>query len=65
MDINYLFHRQQVERSRMAAADGDKARLAHAELARRYEQQIKQATDGSLQFRESGESDEEPPPASN
>ena len=44
MDLNYLFHRQQVERSRAQAAASDAAREAHEELARIYEEQIKQLT---------------------
>ena len=44
MDLNYLFHRQQVERSRARAADSKPAREAHEELAHRYEQRIEQLT---------------------
>ena len=44
MDLNYLFHRQQVERSRAEAAATEAAREAHEELARIYEEQIKQLT---------------------
>lgn len=40
MDLNYLFHRQQVERSRAEGAASESARRAHEELARRYEEQI-------------------------
>lgn len=49
-DLNYLFHRQQVERTRADAAESDEARAAHEELAHRYEAQINQATDGDFQF---------------
>ena len=50
MDLNYLFHRQQVERTRAEAADSDKARVAHEQLARCYETRINQATDGAFHF---------------
>ena len=50
MDLNYLFHRQQVERARTAAAQDDKAKQAHEQLARSYEAQIDQATDGEFAF---------------
>jgi hypothetical protein len=46
MDLNYLFHRQQVERTRADAADSTEARAAHEHLARCYETQINQATEG-------------------
>ncbi len=44
MDLNYLFHRQQVERTRAEAAQSSEARSAHEALARCYEAQINQAT---------------------
>ena len=50
MDLNYLFHRQQVERTRADAADSDNARVAHEQLARCYETQINQATEGAFHF---------------
>lgn len=40
MDLNYLFYRQQVERSRAEGASTEAARRAHEELARKYEEQI-------------------------
>ena len=40
MDLNYLFHRQQVERTRSEMAENEEARAAHEELAERYEEQI-------------------------
>lgn len=40
MDLNYLLHRQQVERSLAEAAPSEAARKAHQELARHYEEQI-------------------------
>jgi hypothetical protein len=50
MDINYLFHRQQVERSRAEAARSEEARRAHSILACRYEQQIEELSDGRISF---------------
>jgi hypothetical protein len=44
MDLNYLLHRQQVERSRAEAATADEARAAHEALARKYEAQINELT---------------------
>ena len=44
MDLNYLFHRQQVERSRAEAASSEPARKAHRALARQYEEQIEVLT---------------------
>ena len=44
MDLNYLFHRQQVERSRAQSAASDQARQIHELLARQYEAQIEQLT---------------------
>ncbi len=40
MDLNYLFHRQQVSMMMSAAARSAEARLAHAQLANRYATQI-------------------------
>ena len=40
MDLNYLFYRQQVERSMAASAGSDAARKAHETLAGEYEHQI-------------------------
>lgn len=50
MDLNYLFHRQQVERSRSETADSKKARAAHEELARRYEERIENVTGDDYSF---------------
>lgn len=44
MDLNYLFHRQQVERTRAEAATSFEARIAHESLARCYEAQINEVT---------------------
>ena len=58
MDLNYLFHRQQVERTRAEAADSEQARVAHEQLARCYEAQINEATDGEFEFPVKGPADE-------
>lgn len=52
VDINYLLHRQQVERTRAEAAESDEARTAHEQLARCYEAIILDATNGKLNFSE-------------
>lgn len=52
MDLNYLFHRQQVERARAEAAESDEARIAHEQLARCYETRIDQATSEEFRFPE-------------
>jgi len=50
VDLNYLFHRQQVERARAEAAVSEAARRIHAELAEGYERKIEQLSDGSVSF---------------
>ena len=50
MDLNYLFHRQQVERTRSATAETEAARTVHEELARRYEDQIETLTGDDFWF---------------
>jgi len=50
MDLNYLFHRQQIERSRARAAKSEAARKAHEALAREYEEQIKRLSNGEITF---------------
>ena len=50
MDINYLFLRQQVERSRAEAAASEEARRAHYELATEYERLIEEVTHGKISF---------------
>ena len=57
MDLNYLFHRQQVERTRAETAETEEARVAHDQLARCYEAQINQATDGEFEFPAEGHID--------
>lgn len=58
MNLNYLFRRQQVERSLAIAADTDAAREAHEELARRYELEIERKTEGRIVFRWNRDDDE-------
>ena len=50
MDLNYLFHRQQVERSRAEVAATEAARRIHAELAEEYERQIVALSEGKVSF---------------
>jgi hypothetical protein len=50
VDINYLFLRQQMERSRAATATSDVARKIHQQLAAEYERLIEDATDGRVTF---------------
>jgi hypothetical protein len=52
LDINYLFHRQQTERSRAATASSDVARRIHEQLANEYERLIATATEGRITFLE-------------
>jgi hypothetical protein len=54
MDLNYLFLRQQVERTRAQAADTEGARAAHNELAQRYEAEIDKATGPNFRAPRSG-----------
>ena len=53
VDLNYLFQRQQVERSRARAAANHAARQAHEELADRYEEQIERLTAEGFSVRRS------------
>lgn len=50
MDLNYLLHRQQIERSRAQSAGCYQARSAHAALAALYEQAIEELTKGKVGF---------------
>ena len=50
MDLNYLFLRQQVERSLAKSADSAEARAAHEELARAYELEIARKSGGQISF---------------
>lgn len=45
MDLNYLYYRQQVERSRATSAKCESARNAHLGLAIEYEKKINGATE--------------------
>lgn len=49
-DLNYLFKRQQQERSNAERALSDDARRAHAELAGFYENRIHRLTQGRIGF---------------
>lgn len=48
MDLNYLYYRQQIERSRATAARSEAARQVHRELALEYEKRIRTATEWNL-----------------
>jgi hypothetical protein len=50
MDLNYVFLRQQVERSRANASASAAARKAHQELARAYELAIEYKSGGRIIF---------------
>ena len=43
MDLNYLFYRQQIERSKAEAARTEAVRTVHEKLAIAYEEQISRA----------------------
>ena len=51
MELLYLLHRQQVERSRADNALCDEARRAHRQLAALYETAIEEITGGNFSFR--------------
>jgi hypothetical protein len=50
LDLNYLFLRQQTERSRARAAASEVARTIHEQLASQYERMIEDATGGRVTF---------------
>ena len=50
MDINYLFLRQQIERSLAEAAASEAARKIHEQMADEYERLIADATGGRVTF---------------
>jgi len=50
MDLNYLLHRQQVERTLSETAKSDQARKAHEDLAERYEEKIETLTGDDFRF---------------
>lgn len=56
VDINYVFLRQQMERSRARTATSDIARRIHEQLAGEYERLIEDATAGRITFRSSASS---------
>ena len=65
LDINYLFLRQQTERSRAQNAGSDVARKIHEQLATEYERLIEDATQGRITFMRSQQISDgamEPPP---
>lgn len=47
MDLNYLFHRQQVEWSRANSSNSEAARKVHEGLAVEYKREIGRATESS------------------
>jgi len=49
-DLNYLFQRQQQERSRAAAASCPESREAHGKLAEFYENRIRDLTHGRIRI---------------
>ena len=50
MDLNYVFLRQQVERSLAESADSAAARAAHEERARAHELAIERKSGGRIMF---------------
>lgn len=50
VDLNYLFHRQQVERIRSETAKSLEARTVHEQLAKRYEERIETLTSDDYHF---------------
>jgi len=50
MDLNYLFQRQQVERSRARANTSNVARQIHEQVACYYEREIEEVTEGRITF---------------
>ena len=57
LDINYLFLRQQTERSRAATASSEVARKIYEQLADEYERLIANATEGRVTFVHAGRGD--------
>jgi hypothetical protein len=55
MDLNYLFYRQQVERSRAEAAQSEAVRSVHEQLAIGYEEKISSAAENGSRFQWAGE----------
>ena len=52
MDLNYVFLRQQVERTRANASAHAAAREAHEGMARQYELEIERQSGGRIVFSE-------------
>jgi hypothetical protein len=50
MDLNYVFLRQQMERTRAEAARNAAARAAHEEMAHQYELEIERKSGGRVAF---------------
>ena len=50
MDLNYIFLRQQVERTLAEFAENAAAREAHEEMARQYELEIERMSAGQIIF---------------
>ena len=50
MDLNYLFLRQQMERTLAESAKNAAAREAHEEMARQYELEIERKSGGQIVF---------------
>jgi hypothetical protein len=50
MDLNYLFHRQQVEKSLAKSASSVVVQRIHEQLATEYERQIEDLTAGRIKF---------------
>jgi hypothetical protein len=50
MDLNYLFHRQQVEKSLAKVASSAVSQRIHEQLAAEYERQIEELTEGRIRF---------------
>ncbi len=63
MDLNYLFHRQQVERAKAESAGTEIVRDTHRELAAGYEQKIGSSSHGDF-YRENDGSEGAEMPAS-
>ena len=59
VDLKYLFHRQQVERTRADEAASNEARKAHEGMARGYEDEITRATHGNILFPHGDEPEDE------
>jgi hypothetical protein len=64
MDLNYVFRRQQVERTLARTSTSEAARKAHEELARAYELEIERISAGRIIFPEGdGPVSERPTPS--